>query len=176
MTDKTFRQLTGAGSVVAGDITAIQNVAGNSRKVTMSVLRNFMASVVTASLNTHIANNEAHGISTFVATLVGAEDAEDFLGLLGFTISGTSLSFAINLGVATFTARQHSIGASSEDTFAYGDGHEYTSKAVAWTSGDDFDGSNNAIETGVKTHSLTEPTVNNSADNTATFWLIGFGK
>lgn len=41
MANKKFSDLTAAGSVAGGDLFAIENTGGNSRKVTGSVLKNF---------------------------------------------------------------------------------------------------------------------------------------
>ncbi len=87
MTDKTFGQLTRIGSLTGDELGCVENGDGNSRAITKARERNFMAGPVTAALNAHIADMEAHGISEYFGTLVGADDVAALRTLLGVNLT-----------------------------------------------------------------------------------------
>lgn len=89
MVDKTIGDLTEATSVVAGDLFEIENGAGNSRRVLASALKTFASADVETALDTHIADETVHGISTFMATITGAASLTALLTLLEITNPAT---------------------------------------------------------------------------------------
>lgn len=72
----------------------------------------------------------------------GATDAATARTNLGVSaaaaVSGSGSSGKINIGPLTLTWRNHSF--SGTTTYAYGDGHTYSSWAQAWVEGDDSGG------------------------------------
>lgn len=172
MADKGFENLTGASSLFAADIFAIVNGAGNSRKITATRVRNFMTAVLSGQLSSHISNTEAHGISSYIATLLGSDNASEFLTTLGFVKSGTNsngkFSFA---GLCTITWREFTATTGS-NTVNYGLDHEYDEIAVAVMRGDD---SNDDVSTSLVSESLTSASVYSHASGSVSCKLLSFG-
>ncbi len=174
MADKTFSQLTGASSLAAADIFAIENGAGNSRKITATRVRNFMTSVLSGQLTAHISDTEAHGISTYFATLLASDNAEELLDLLGFELTGSGSSGKFSLGgLFVVTWRDHSISANASEAKDYGSDHTFTTFGKAWSSGDDSDGQD--VSVWVTSSGVSSATVRNDGNSSASITLFAWG-
>ncbi len=103
MTDKTFGDLSRAGSLSGNELFAIENGDGNSRAILASRIRNYAQALVAADLTEHLADMNAHGISDFVETIVGAASAVSFLSLLGitYTSNGDGICLGLTFGETT---------------------------------------------------------------------------
>lgn len=138
MANKRFRDLTGASSLSGSDIFAIENGAGNSRKITAARVRNYMDDTIAALLTTHEADTTSHGISTYMATILNNASLADLLTDLGFATAGTAGNWKVTFpGGFTIAAKRYTLSGTSSEAKAYGQGHVYTTFYDAICTGDD---------------------------------------
>ena len=173
MTDKTFRQLTGASSLGTSDLFAIENAAGNSRKITASRVRQMMIAPATAALDAHEDDTEAHGISAYMATLMGSANLAALLAALDFEITGTSTSGKFSFGgLFVITWREMALSGTSSGVKPYGSDHAYSSWAQSWVEGDD---GTEGISVWVTSSGTSGATVNWALDSGQTIRLFSIG-
>lgn len=101
-----------------------------------------------------------------IANLANAGAARTLFGAMAEpSVSGSASSGKITIGPVTFTWRDHNFTGSTTASYAYGDGHTYSSWGRAWMSGDD---SNASVSLAVVGSGLSSASVFSSSSNPST--------
>lgn len=151
---------------------------GGTGQTTLAAARTAMGAAASG------ANNDITALLALTTALgvaqggTGATTAADALSALGISVSGSASSgkIVIPLSGATFalTWRDHTLPPSSSSTYAYGDGHTFSSWARGWFNGDDGLGS---VDTRVVSAGTSTAVVANTSNSGSAFGtLFAFGQ